>query len=534
MKGTDKKISMITAYDYTMAKIVDESGVNTILVGDSLGNTILGYEDTISVTVDDMIHHSAAVARGAKNALVITDMPFMSYQTSVYDAVVNAGRIMKEGRAGAVKLEGGQDMCPQISAIVKASIPVCAHLGLTPQSINAFGGFKVQGKTEAAAKKLIEDAKAVEEAGAFMLVMECVPEKLAKIVTETVSIPTIGIGAGRYCDGQVLVNQDMFGMYSDFVPKFVKQFANVGDVMRGAVKAYIDEINAEVILKEKTIMVILKKIDEVRAQVKEWKKQGLTVGLVPTMGYLHEGHQSLIKKSVEQNDRTVVSVFVNPIQFGPNEDLESYPRDLEADAKLCESTGADIIFNPEPEEMYADGFVSFINMTGLPNALCGLTRPIHFKGVCTVVGKLFNIVTPDRAYFGQKDAQQLAIIMRMVKDLNFDIEIVGCPIIREADGLAKSSRNIYLTPEERKAAVVLSKAVKLGQDMIADGERDAAKIVGEMKKLISAEPLATIDYVEMVNMDTMQSIEKAEGHVLCAMAVKFGKARLIDNFIAEL
>ena len=220
--------------------------------------------------------------------------------------------------------------------------------------------------------------------------------------------------------------------------------------------------------------------------------------------------------------------------MGPNEDLESYPRDLEADAKLCESTGADIIFNPEPEEMYADGFVSFINMTGLPNALCGLTRPIHFKGVCTVVGKLFNIVTPDRAYFGQKDAQQLAIIMRMVKDLNFDIEIVGCPIIREADGLAKSSRNIYLTPEERKAAVVLSKAVKLGQDMIADGERDAAKIVGEMKKLISAEPLATIDYVEMVNMDTMQSIEKAEGHVLCAMAVKFGKARLIDNFIAEL
>ena len=281
-------------------------------------------------------------------------------------------------------------------------------------------------------------------------------------------------------------------------------------------------------------MVILKKIDEVRAQVKEWKKQGLTVGLVPTRGYLHEGHPSLIKKSVEQNDRTVVSVFVNPIQFGPNEDLESYPRDLEADAKLCESTGADIIFNPEPEEMYADGFVSFINMTGLPNALCGLTRPIHFKGVCTVVGKLFNIVTPDRAYFGQKDAQQLAIIMRMVKDLNFDIEIVGCPIIREADGLAKSSRNIYLTPEERKAAVVLSKAVKLGQDMIADGERDAAKIVGEMKKLISAEPLATIDYVEMVNMDTMQSIEKAEGHVLCAMAVKFGKARLIDNFIAEL
>ena len=243
-KKCGEKITMLTAYDYSMAKLIDESGINMILVGDSLGMVMLGYEDTLSVTMEDMIHHTKAVTRGAKNALIVADMPFMSYQASVYDAVCNAGRLMKEGRAQAVKLEGGKEVFPQIEAITKASIPVVAHLGLTPQSLNVFGGFKVQGKTEAAAKKLIEDAKAVEEAGAFMLVMECVPEKLAKIVTETVSIPTIGIGAGRYCDGQVLVNQDMFGMYSDFVPKFVKQFANVGDVMRGAVKAYIDEINA--------------------------------------------------------------------------------------------------------------------------------------------------------------------------------------------------------------------------------------------------------------------------------------------------
>jgi pantoate--beta-alanine ligase len=280
-------------------------------------------------------------------------------------------------------------------------------------------------------------------------------------------------------------------------------------------------------------MKILKTIDEVRAQVKEWRKEGLSVGLVPTMGYLHEGHQSLIKKSVEQNDRTVVSVFVNPMQFGPTEDLESYPRDLEADAKLVEATGGDIIFNPEPEEMYEEGFCSYVNMTGLPDALCGLTRPVHFKGVCTVVNKLFNIVTPDRAYFGEKDAQQLAIIMRMVKDLNMNIEIIGCPIIREEDGLAKSSRNIYLTPEERKAAVVLSKSVKLGKQMIADGETDAQTILKAMKELISAEPLAVIDYVEMVNMDTMKAIDTVKGHVLCAMAVKFGKARLIDNFIIQ-
>ena len=243
MKNSGHKISMLTAYDYTTARLLDEAGVNTILVGDSLGNVILGYEDTISVTVEDMIHHSADVARGAKNALVVADHPIMSYQTSVYDAVVNAGRLMKEGIAGAVKLEGGKEVCPQIKAIVSAGIPVVAHLGLTPQSINTFGGIKVQGKTEAAAKKLIEDAKAVEEAGAFLLVLECVPAKLAKLVTESINIPTIGIGAGVGCDGQVLVIYDMLGMFSDFKPKFVKHFANAGDVIREAVKTYIAEID---------------------------------------------------------------------------------------------------------------------------------------------------------------------------------------------------------------------------------------------------------------------------------------------------
>ena len=276
---------------------------------------------------------------------------------------------------------------------------------------------------------------------------------------------------------------------------------------------------------------LVETITEVRDQVAQWRNEGLTVGLVPTMGYLHEGHQSLIKKSVEQNDRTVVSVFVNPIQFGPNEDLESYPRDLEADAKLCESTGADIIFNPEPEEMYADGFVSFINMTGLPNALCGLTRPIHFKGVCTVVGKLFNIVTPDRAYFGQKDAQQLAVIRHMVSDLNFGIEIVGCPIIREEDGLAKSSRNTYLSPEERKAALVLSRSLKLGKKLIEDGEKDARKVIAAIRGEIEKEPLAKIDYVEIVDWNTLEPVESTEGEILTAMAVYIGKTRLIDNFI---
>lgn len=243
-KESGEKVTMLTAYDYSMAKLIDEAGINMILVGDSLGMVMLGYEDTLSVTMEDMIHHTAAVARGASNALVVADMPFMSYQTSVYDAVHNAGRLMKEGRAQAVKLEGGQEFAGHIRAITNASIPVVAHLGLTPQSLNAFGGFKVQGKSEEAARKLIEDAKAVEEAGAVAVVLECVPARLAELITKQLHIPTIGIGAGAGCDGQVLVYQDMLAMFGDFKPKFVKQFAEVGAVMKEAFARYGEEVRS--------------------------------------------------------------------------------------------------------------------------------------------------------------------------------------------------------------------------------------------------------------------------------------------------
>lgn len=243
-KENKEKLTMLTAYDCSTARLFDEAGINSILVGDSLGNVILGYEDTLSVTMEDMIHHSAAVARGAKNALVVCDMPFMSYQASVYDAVTNAGRLMKEGRANAVKLEGGEEVCPQIKAITECGIPVVAHLGLTPQSINAFGGYKVQGRDLEAAKKLIDDAVAVEKAGAFALVLECVPTEIATKITEKLTIPTIGIGAGNGCDGQVLVYQDMLGMFSDYTPKFVKQYANVGTIIKDAVTDYINEVNS--------------------------------------------------------------------------------------------------------------------------------------------------------------------------------------------------------------------------------------------------------------------------------------------------
>ncbi len=278
-------------------------------------------------------------------------------------------------------------------------------------------------------------------------------------------------------------------------------------------------------------MKIVNTIQEVREQVKSWKKEGLSVGFVPTMGYLHEGHKSLIDNAVAENDRVVVSVFVNPMQFGPSEDLESYPRDMDRDAALCEAAGANLIFHPEPEEMYHGDFSSFVDMNTLTGGLCGKTRPIHFRGVCTVVAKLFNIVSPDKAYFGQKDAQQLAVIRHMVSDLNFDIEIVGCPIIREEDGLAKSSRNTYLNPEERKAALVLSRSLAIGKELMEAGEKNVQKIISAICAEIEKEPLAKIDYVEIVDWNTLELVKNIEGPVLTAMAVYIGKTRLIDNFI---
>lgn len=280
-------------------------------------------------------------------------------------------------------------------------------------------------------------------------------------------------------------------------------------------------------------MKVVKTIAEVREQVKAWKAEGLRVGLVPTMGFLHEGHQSLIIKAVEENDRVVVSDFVNPTQFGPKEDLASYPRDIERDAKLCEEAGADLIFHPEPEEMYAPDYCTFVDMDGLTKGLCGKTRPTHFRGVCSVVAKLFNIVAPDSAYFGQKDAQQLAVIRRMVRDLNFDIRIVACPIIREEDGLAKSSRNTYLNAEERAAAVVLSRALNKGKALIESGEQSAAKVKDVIMEELCKEPLAKVDYVEVVDADSIEAIKELKGNVLVAIAVYIGKTRLIDNFIVE-
>ena len=281
-------------------------------------------------------------------------------------------------------------------------------------------------------------------------------------------------------------------------------------------------------------VIVARTPKEVKETIRDWKKQGYSIGLVPTMGYLHEGHGSLIERAVKENDKVMVSVFVNPIQFGPNEDLETYPRDFDADLQMIEKLGADMVFHPEPSDMYAPDFSTTISVAGVSENLCGARRPGHFNGVCTVVTKLFNLSEADRAYFGQKDAQQLAVVRRMVRDLNVNIEIVGCPIIREDDGLAKSSRNTYLNPDERKAATVLSKALRTGKQMIESGEKNAEVVKSKITEIISKEPLAKIDYVEITDWNSIEPVDIIDRSTLCAIAVYIGNTRLIDNFIYEV
>lgn len=278
-------------------------------------------------------------------------------------------------------------------------------------------------------------------------------------------------------------------------------------------------------------MKVLTKIDQLRDTVKSWRQVGCSIGLVPTMGFLHEGHQSLMAEAKKNNQKVIVSIFVNPIQFGPSEDLASYPCDLEKDKITCQQMGVDVIFCPEVNEMYSPHFNSFVDVNELTSGLCGAKRPGHFKGVCTVVTKLFNITQPDRAYFGQKDAQQLAVIKRMVNDLNFNIEIIGCPIIRENDGLAKSSRNSYLSAKERNAALCLYQAIERAKAMIKQGERSVDILVAAMQEEIHRQTLAKIDYIEMVDLTTLQPVTHLQQDTLCALAVYIGKTRLIDNFI---
>lgn len=405
---------MVTAYDCTFAQLIDRANVDILLVGDSLGMVVQGEHSTLPVTIDEMAYHTRLVAKARPNALVLGDLPFLSYQTSRRDALENAGKLIKAG-AEAVKLEGGRTQASTIRALVRADIPVVAHIGLTPQSVHRMGGHKVQGRDAAGRERLLDDARAVADAGAFAVVLEGVPLELGREITEMLDIPTVGIGAGPFCDGQVLVMHDLLGLATEDrkMPRFVRRYAGLGAQVTAAVESFADDVRGGAFPSDAESYHApalagaapqtyeapshLRTIDSVagmRAWADRQRALGLRIAFVPTMGFLHEGHLSLVREARSRGDRVVVSIFVNPIQFDREEDLLAYPRELERDRRLLEGEGVDVLFTPTAREMYPDEFVSGVNVERLTDHLCGAHRPGHFRGVTTVVSKLFHAVQP--------------------------------------------------------------------------------------------------------------------------------------------
>ncbi len=538
-----RRLAMVTAYDCTFARLIDSAGVDFLLVGDSLGMVVQGESSTLPVTLDEMVYHTRLVAKARPRALVLGDLPFLSYQTSRRDALESAGRLIKAG-AEAVKLEGGRAVAGTIRALVRAEMPVVGHVGLTPQSVHRMGGHKVQGRDAAGRQRVLEDARAVAEAGAFAIVLEGIPLDLAREITAMLDIPTIGIGAGPHCDGQVLVMHDLLGLAGDerSAPRFVRRYASLGEAVTGAVASYAADVRSGAFPSDAESYHAPGVAERVPARVAEiarvadmqaWsdrqRAMGLRVSFVPTMGYLHEGHVSLVREARRRGDRVVVSIFVNPIQFDREEDLVSYPRDYERDRRLLEEAGVDAIFVPDPREMYPEEFVTGVAVDRLTSSLCGAHRPGHFGGVATVVTKLFHAVRPAVAVFGEKDFQQLAVIRRMVRDLDFGIEVVGAPTVREADGLAMSSRNTRLAGAAREAARCVPEALDAVGAALVAGQRDVAALGAVFAARIAAEPQARLEYATLCDPDSLESVARVDSPVQLAVAVWVGGVRLIDN-----
>ncbi len=541
-KESGRRLAMVTAYDCTFASLIDRAGVDILLVGDSLGMVVQGESSTLPVTLEEMVYHTRLVARANTHALVLGDMPFGSYLT-VDDTLTNAGKFLKAG-AGAVKLEGGVAQAEKIRALVNAEIPVVGHVGLTPQAMHRMGGHRVQGRDNASRQKVLEDARAVAEAGAFAMVIEGVPLDLARQITETVDIPTIGIGAGPHCDGQVLVMHDLLGIDTGDrkAPRFVRRYANLGQQITDAVETYVDEVRTGAFPSDEECYHVkgnperagdrltqISKIDEMRTWSARQRGAGLKVSFVPTMGFLHEGHLSLVRQARERGDRVVVSIFVNPIQFDREDDLVSYPRDLERDQRLLAQEGVDVLFTPDPRAMYSDDFVTTVDVERLTDDLCGAHRAGHFRGVTTVVSKLFHAVQPDVAVFGRKDYQQLAVVRRMARDLDFGIEVVGGETVREGDGLALSSRNARLDSASRAAAICVPQALDTARLAVADGVHDAAGVERAVRRALSHVPGATLEYARVVDPESLEAVAHIERPVQLAVAVWLGGVRLIDN-----
>jgi 3-methyl-2-oxobutanoate hydroxymethyltransferase len=542
---------MVTAYDCTFAQLIDRADVDILLVGDSLGMVVQGEHSTLPVTIEEMAYHTRLVARARTSALVLGDLPFLSYQTSRRDALQNAGKLIKAG-AEAVKLEGGRAQAATIRALARADIPVVAHIGLTPQSVHRMGGHKVQGRDDAGRQRLLDDARAVADAGAFAVVVEGVPLELGREITAMLEIPTIGIGAGPFCDGQVLVMHDLLGLATDErrMPRFVRRYAGLGAQVTAAVEAYVADVSAGAFpsdaesyhaprdrgaLPEAHTALPGARMQEIEtvAGMQRWADRqralGLRISFVPTMGYLHEGHLSLVKEARSRGDRVVVSIFVNPIQFDREEDLISYPREPERDRRMLEDAGVDVLFAPHPREMYPDEFVSSVNVDRLTERLCGAHRPGHFRGVTTVVSKLFHAVKPHVAVFGEKDLQQLAVVRRMVRDLDFGIDVVPGRIVREADGLAMSSRNARLDVRGRLAARCVPAALDAARLAVARGARSAEEIGAAVARVVAGEPRARLEYAALCDPVSLEPVDRVEAATQIALAVWLDGVRLIDN-----
>jgi len=546
---------MVTAYDCTFAQLIDRANVDILLVGDSLGMVVQGEHSTLPVTIEEMAYHTRLVAKARTNALVLGDLPFLSYQTSRRDALENAGRLIKAG-AEAVKLEGGRSQASTIRALVRADIPVVAHIGLTPQSVHRMGGHKVQGRDAAGRERLLDDARAVADAGAFAVVVEGVPLELGREITAMLDIPTVGIGAGPFCDGQVLVMHDLLGLETGErkLPRFVRRYAGLGAQVTAAVEAFAEDVHAGGFpsdaesyhapraagapadaftqlpaARTRTI----ESVGEMQAWADRQRALGLRISFVPTMGYLHEGHLSLVREARSRGDRVVVSIFVNPIQFDREEDLVSYPRELERDRRLLEDAGVDVLFTPSAREMYPEAFVSVVNVERLTDQLCGAHRPGHFRGVTTVVSKLFHAVKPHVAVFGEKDFQQLSVVRRMARDLDFGIEIVPGKTVREADGLAMSSRNARLDAQGRLAARCVPSAIDAARLAVARGARTATEVTEAFARVIAREPRARLEYAVLCDPGSLEPVERVDAPTQIAVAVWVDGVRLIDNVLLD-
>jgi 3-methyl-2-oxobutanoate hydroxymethyltransferase/pantoate--beta-alanine ligase len=545
---------MVTAYDCTFAQLIDRANVDVLLVGDSLGMVVQGEHSTLPVTIEEMAYHTRLVAKARTSALVLGDLPFLSYQTSRRDALENAGKLIKAG-AEAVKLEGGRSQASTIRALVRADIPVVGHIGLTPQSVHRMGGHKVQGRDAAGRERLLADARAVADAGAFAVVLEGVPLELGREITALLDIPTIGIGAGPFCDGQVLVMHDLLGLETGErkAPRFVRRYAGLGAQVTAAVESFADDVRGGAFPSDAesyhapalagvapqlndvqpSPTRTIDSVGEMRAWADRQRALGLRIAFVPTMGFLHDGHLSLVREARSRGDRVVVSIFVNPIQFDREEDLVAYPRELERDRRLLESEGVDVLFTPTARDMYPDEFVSGVNVDRLTDHLCGAHRPGHFRGVTTVVAKLFHAVQPHVAVFGQKDFQQLAVIQRMTRDLDFGIEIVPGETVREADGLAMSSRNARLDAQGRLAARCVPSAIDAARLSVARGARTADEVVGAVARVIATEPRARLEYAVLCNPSSLEPVERVDQPTQIALAVWVDGVRLIDNVLID-